>query len=101
MVAAYNQYHAKGLEILSVSMDKPQQGPALLQFLKANNMTWPQIYDGHGGKAAVAVQYGVHGIPCPVLVDGDTGTIVATDRAALGYRLTKALEGALAAKGKK
>ena len=101
MVATYNQYHDKGFEVLSVSLDKRQQGPALLQFFKANNMTWPQIYDGRAGQAAVAVQYGVHGIPCPVLVDGDTGTIIATDRGALGQRLTKALDGTLAAKGKK
>src|SRR5436309_2645168 len=98
VVAAYNQYHAKGLEILSVSMDKPQQGPALLQFFKANNMSWPQIYDGHGGKTPIAVEYGVHAIPCPVLVDGDTGMILAADRGALGHRLTNALDTALAGK---
>ena len=64
-------------------------------------MTWPQIYDGQASKTPVAVQYGVHAIPCPVLVDGDTGIIIATDTGALGIRLTKALESALAAKAKK
>jgi len=100
VVADYNQYHDKGFEILGVSLDHPKHGPALLEFLKANNMTWPQIYDGRGWKAAVAVQYGVHAIPCPVLVDGNTGTILAADREALGHKLTKALETALAAKKK-
>jgi 5S rRNA maturation endonuclease (ribonuclease M5) len=47
------------------------------------------------------VQYGVHAIPCPVLVDGDTGVIIATDTDALGHKLTKVLDAALAAKGKK
>lgn len=101
VVAAYNQYHSKGFEIVSVSLDQPGQGPALLQFIKDNNMTWPQIYDGRYWKAAVAVQYGVHAIPCPVLVDGDTGVIIATDTGALGHQLTKALDTALAAKAKK
>ncbi len=101
VVEAYNQYHDKGFEIVSVSLDRPRQGPALLQFVKENNMTWPQIYDGQYWKAAIAVKYGVHAIPCPVLVDGDTGTIIATDTGALGHRLTKALDTALAAKGKK
>ena len=101
LVAAYNQYHNKGFEIVSVSLDEPRQGPALLQFIRENNMTWSQIYDGHYWKAAVAVQYGVHAIPCPVLVDGDTGMIIATDTEALGHKLTKALETALTAKAKK
>jgi thiol-disulfide isomerase/thioredoxin len=101
VVAAYNRYHDKGFEVLSVSLDRPQQGPALLQFIKDNNMTWRQIYDGRYWKAAVAVQYGVHSIPCPVLVDGDTGTIIATDTGALGQKLIRAVDSALAAKAKK
>jgi thiol-disulfide isomerase/thioredoxin len=101
VVAAYNKYHDKGFEIVSVSLDQPMQGPMLLQFIKDNNMTWPQIYDGHYWKAAIAVQYGVHAIPCPVLVDGDTGIIIATDTGALGHKLTATLEAALAQKAKK
>ena len=101
VVAAYNQYHDKGFEVLSVSLDLAKKGPALLQFVKDNNMTWPQIYDGQAVKTPVAVRYGVHAIPCPVLVDGDTGIIIATDLGAMGHKPTKALESALAAKAKK
>ncbi|MGD0744759.1 MAG: TlpA disulfide reductase family protein [Verrucomicrobiota bacterium] len=101
VVAAYNKYHDKGFEIVSVSLDQPRQGPALLQFVKDNNMTWPQIYDGRYWKAAIAVQYGVHAIPCPVLVDGDTGKIIASDTGALGQSLESALGTALAGKAKK
>ncbi len=101
VVAAYNQYHDKGFEVLSVSLDLAKKGPAVLQVVKDDNMTWPQIYDGQAGKTPVAALYGVHAIPCPVLVDGDTGMIIATDTGALGTRLTKALESALAAKAKK
>jgi hypothetical protein len=64
-------------------------------------MTWPQIYDGQYDKAAVATLYGVHGIPCPMLIDGDTGTIVAIDTGALGGKLTKSLKAWLATKEKK
>jgi len=101
VVAAYNQYHDKGFEVLSVSLDKPKQGPALLQFVKANGMTWPQIYDGLFWKASVATKYGVRSIPCPVLVNGDTGTIIAADTGALGSSLTTALQSALDAKPKR
>ena len=75
VVAVYNQYHSKGFDVLSVSLDQARQGSALMQFVKENKMTWPQIYDGKYWDAAVAVQYGVHSIPFPVLVDGDTGKV--------------------------
>lgn len=101
IVEAYKTYHDRGFEVLSVSLDQPKKGPALLQFVKENNMTWPQIYDGGYWKAAIALQYGVRSIPCPVLVDGDTGIILATEGGALGANLTKSIEKALAAKGKK
>ena len=64
-------------------------------------MTWPQIYDGGYWKAAVAVEYGIRAIPCPVLVDGDTGVILAEGAGAIGQKLTKVLAPALAAKTKK
>ena len=100
-VAAYQQYHDKGFEVLSVSLDLAKKAPVLYQFIKDSSMTWPQIYDGQAVKTPVAVQYGVHAIPCAVLVDGDTGLILATDLGAMGHKLTKAVESALAAKAKK
>ena len=101
VTAAYEQFHEKGFEVISVSLDHAKQGPMLLQFVKDNKMTWSQIYDGRYWKAAIAQQYGVKSIPCPVVVDGDTGVIIATDNNALGQRLTKALNAGLAAKAKK
>ena len=96
-VAAYEKYHEKGFEIISVIVDHSKQGPALLQFVKA----WRQIYDGKYWKSAIVLKYGVRAIPCPVLVDGDTGVVIATDIGALGHNLTKALKTALDAKQKK
>jgi peroxiredoxin len=100
VVATYNKLHDKGFVVLSVSLDHPKKGPEVLQFTKDNNMAWPQIYDGQYWKAAVGSLYGVRAIPCPVLVDGDTGIIIATDVGALGSRLGKAVEARLAARGK-
>jgi peroxiredoxin len=101
VVATYQKFHQYGFDVLSVSLDEPRQGPALLQFLRERNMTWPQIYDGRYWKAAVAVEYGVKAIPCPILVDGDTGKIIAQGPDALGDRLPELVEKALAAKGRK
>jgi len=101
VVDVYNQYHDKGFDVVSVSLDQPRQGPALMQFVKDNKMSWPQIYDGRYWEAAIAVQYGVHSIPFPVLVDGDTGAVIAFDTDARGDDLAKAVKRALAAKAKK
>ena len=68
----------------------------------AESKRWVVAY-GHvsSTKTPIAVQYGVHAIPCAVLVDGDTGLIIATDLGAIGHKLTKAVESALATKAKK
>jgi hypothetical protein len=87
--------------VLSVSLDQARQGSALMQFVKENKMTWPQIYDGKYWDAAIAVQYGVHSIPFPVLVDGDTGKVIASDDNARGDDLAKAVKRALATKATK
>lgn len=100
VAATYAKYHDQGFEIVSVSLDRANSGETLTKFVSEHQMTWPQIYDA-SGKSAVAKQYGVRAIPCPVLVDGDTGKIIATEDGALGENLTKTLETALAGKAKK
>lgn len=101
VVATYQKFHAYGFDAVSVSLDEPQNGPALLQFIRENQMTWPQIYDGRYWKAAVAVEYGIKAIPCPVLVDGDTGVIIAQGADAVGEELPLLVEKNLTAKGRK
>jgi thiol-disulfide isomerase/thioredoxin len=101
VAATYQKYHSKGFEILGVSLDQPNEGPKLIKFTHDNNMPWPQIYDGRFWDAAVPVKYGVHAIPCPILVDGDTGVILAEGPGALGDDLSSAVEKGLAAKSKK
>jgi len=101
VVSAYQQYHAKNFDVLGVSLDHPQQGPKLVKFVQENNMPWPQIYDGKYWKADLAVKYGIRSIPRPILVDGDTGIILAEGPEARGHRLSALLEKALAAKARK
>lgn len=100
MIATYQKFHRYGFEAVSVSLDEPRNGPALLEFIQDHNMTWPQIYDGRYWKAAVAVQYGIQSIPCPILVDGDTGKIIALSDNVRGEGLPTEVEKALQAKGK-
>ena len=101
VVTTYQRYHTNGFDVVSVSLDAPKQEPSLQQFIHDHGMTWPQIYDGGYLNAAVAVEYGVYAVPCPVVVDGDTGKILAVGVNALGDRLDHVVGSALAAKAKK
>jgi peroxiredoxin len=100
VVGAYQQYHSQGLEILGISLDREKANAKLAAFTKDNNMPWPQVYDGKFWNAALAVQYGVRSIPQPLLVDGDTGIILAEGQEARGPGLAKAIKKALATKKK-
>ncbi|HYV28335.1 MAG TPA: TlpA disulfide reductase family protein [Candidatus Eisenbacteria bacterium] len=101
LAIAHQKYHDKGFEVLGVSLDQPGDGPKLNSFARQNNMRWPQIYDGKYWKADLAVKYGIHSIPRPILVDGDTGIILAEGPAVRGPKLGPAIEKALEGKAKK
>ncbi len=98
VVAAYNQYHAQGFEVLGVSLDTADTAPRLASFTKSQGMTWPQICDGGGWQAALAVKYKIHSIPHAYLVDGDTGKIIAEGDDLRGPGLVPAIKKALGSK---
>lgn len=97
VVENYSKYHRRGFEILGISLDKADSGPQLASFTKEKNMPWPQIYDGKMWQAEIAQVYGVEGIPFMLVVDGDTGEILAGIEAR-GPLLGPAIETALARK---
>jgi len=101
VVSAYKQYHERGFDVLGVSLDQANAADKLTRFTEQNNMAWPQIYDGKYWQADLAVKYGIHSIPRAILVDGDTGMILAEGPAARGQRLAPAIEKALATKKSK
>lgn len=76
VIAAYQKYHGQGFEIIGISLDKDRE--KLTSFLKENNMTWPQYFDGLGWQNKVSTRYGIDSIPATFLLDG-TGKIVAKD----------------------
>ena len=100
VVGAYDQYHSKGFEVLGISLDKENSWGAVTKFATDHSMPWPQVYDGKYWKAAVAQQYGIRSIPRPILVDGDTGMILAEGPGARGQKLGPAIAKGLASKNK-
>ena len=76
VVAAYNRYKDKGLEIIGVSFDsKKLQWSAAVEKL---GMTWPQMSDIKGWESSAAAVYGIRSIPSNILIDPQ-GKIVAMD----------------------
>jgi outer membrane lipoprotein-sorting protein/peroxiredoxin len=92
VVAAYNKYHAKGFEIVGISLDQADAKPKLTKFIADKKMPWRQIYDGKFWEAGNAKAYGVQSIPFTLLI-GKDGKIAAVG--ARGEALAPAIEAAL------
>lgn len=99
VVNAYGKYHAEGLEVLGVSLDKDDWDKKLTEFTQKHKMPWQQVYSGEYWGAKVAKLYGITSIPHMLLVDADTGVILA-DSNIRGDALAPAIEKALAGKKK-
>ena len=99
VVKAYEKFHDQGMEVLGISLDKENYEQKLNDFIQKKNMPWPQVYDGQYWGASVAVTYSIHAIPHMILVDGDTGRVIANETIR-GEALAPAIEKALADKKK-
>ena len=73
---AYERFHNKGFEIVSVSLDDKKQ--AWLASLRQFQMPWIHVSDSKGFNSAVNELYHVPSIPKTLLLD-KTGKIIATD----------------------
>ena len=74
VVAAYNEFKAKGFGIVGVSLDNNLE--SWKKAIKDLNITWAQMSDLKGWQCEGAALYGVRAIPATVLVDQE-GIIVA------------------------
>jgi peroxiredoxin len=63
----YARFHPNGFEIVGISLD--QSRDRLDQFVKSNEIGWPQYFDGKWWNNDVAVRYGIKSIPTTILVD--------------------------------
>lgn len=87
MKEAYAAWHDKGFEILGVSFDQANMEEKVTEFMKEKEITWPQIYEGKLWETSLGIQHDVSGIPFVLLVDGDTGEILADARGLRGSGL--------------
>lgn len=96
--AAYSDWHDDGFEILGISFDLEDKEDAVKEFLEKHELPWQQIYEGKGWDTSFADLYDVSGIPFVLLVDGDTGEILATERSLRGEGVSKFIGEQIAAK---
>jgi peroxiredoxin len=95
VVKTYQQDHAKGFEIIGISLDREGDGDKLAQFTKDHDMPWPQFFDGQYWNSKLAAKYGVNSIPCTFLLDDESRIIGKNLR---DDELSQAVAKALAAK---
>ena len=77
----YAKYHEKGLELYGVSIDVyPKEWE---KYVKAKNYAWINVCEGCGGgkqNSKAWYDYSLSGIPTTVLIDCQTGIIIARDK---------------------
>ena len=92
VVKLYKKYHEKGLNIISVSLDKPDSKKAWTDAIKKDDMNWYHVSHLKFWQEPIARQYGVTAIPATYLLD-QNGVIV--DKNLRGDALAKKLESVL------
>ena len=89
--SVYSRYHAKGFEIVGISLDKSRD--KLDAYILQQQIEWPQYFDGKWWSNDVAVKYGITSIPTTVLIDRKGKIRYKTLR---GKQLEKAVQELLA-----
>lgn len=78
VVKVYNKYHDQGLNIISVSLDKPGDKEKWVQAIKDDNMDWFHVSNLQFWNDPIAQQYSVRSIPATFLLDSN-GVIIDKD----------------------
>ena len=86
---AYEQFHAKGFEVVGISFDGLQQ--SLQRFVEQKKLPWPQYFDGKDSANKFGIQYGIVGIPVMWLVDKNGNLREINARADLKGKVEKLL----------
>jgi thiol-disulfide isomerase/thioredoxin len=98
MKEAYAAHHDSGFEILGVSFDQEGMEEKVKAFLADREIGWNQIYEGKGWNTNLGSMHDVSAIPFVLLVDGDTGEIIADAASLRGPGLSEFIGKMLAQK---
>ncbi len=88
MLEQYEKYHAKGFEVVGISLDEEKE--KVDAFIAEHKIPWPIIYAGKGWQDPTAQFYGISGIPQLILIGRDGNVITLNARGKkLGERLAE------------
>ena len=76
VVRVYNKYHKKGLNIVSVSLDRPGQKDRWVKAIEKDKMDWYHVSNLKYWQDPIPRSYGVRSIPSTFLLDKN-GVIIA------------------------
>lgn len=78
LVSVYHEFHHKGFDIYSVSIDSNLD--RWRNYVRDSEMPWHHVCDGNANNTQAWQDYGAHqGIPLTILIDASTGRIIARD----------------------
>tara|TARA_B100001564_G_scaffold228820_1_gene193021 strand:+ start:1236 stop:2381 length:1146 start_codon:yes stop_codon:yes gene_type:complete len=92
-VKIYDQYHAKGLEIISVSLDRNNQRQRWVEAIRKDQLNWYNVSNLKFWQDPLAQLYNVSSIPATFILD-EEGIVLATKLrgAALETKIAELLE---------
>lgn len=75
-MSLYKEFHAKGLNIIGVSLD--DEATAWKEAIAKDKLTWTQVSNLKSWQDPIAMTYNIQSIPATYLLD-EKGNIVAKD----------------------
>lgn len=76
LVKLYDKYHSKGLEIISVSLERGNQKAFWIEAIKKDQLNWYNVSNLKFWQDQIAQAYSVNSIPATFILD-ENGTVVA------------------------
>lgn len=77
LVSLYQDFHDKGLDIYSVSIDANVD--TWREYVRNSEMIWHHVCDGSASNTKALKDYAGEAIPLTILIDAETGKIIARD----------------------
>ncbi|MDX2016555.1 MAG: TlpA disulfide reductase family protein [Planctomycetota bacterium] len=81
MKKIYSEFKGQGVEFIGVSLDAPESEGGLKElkeFVKENEIAWPQYYQGKGWESEFSGSWGINAIPAIFAVDHQ-GNLYSTE----------------------
>ena len=76
LVKLYDKYHSKGLEIISVSLERANQKDIWIEAINKDQLNWYNVSNLKFWQDPIAQSYSVNSIPATFILD-ENGTVVA------------------------